>query len=80
MSDGVAPLAGAWIEICLKVQHRNAQLQSHPLRVRGLKSCDRILIFLLASVAPHVGAWIEIRERHKKSGMAASRTPCGCVD
>ena len=34
-------------------------LQSHPTWVRGLKHQHGELVFGLAEVAPHVGAWIE---------------------
>ena len=60
---------GAWIEIV--VMERNRRLgKSHPTWVRGLKFSGVGDQEIYLSVAPHVGAWIEIR---KSSQILASR-------
>ena len=55
-------------------------MQSHPMRVRGLKSTifshkgrDQV-------VAPHPGAWIEMAWIFASGGSRKCRTPPGCVD
>ena len=57
---GVAPLAGAWIEILNVGTDTMAQITSLPLRERGLKLqiCRHQLDHDI--VAPLAGAWIEI--------------------
>ena len=55
----VAPLAGAWIEICRIIPY-SAEKQSLPLRERGLKYFSGIIKINLSVVAPLAGAWIEI--------------------
>ncbi len=56
----VAPLVGAWIEICylLKIRISIASLLSWE---RGLKSYSKHCIGCITKVAPLVGAWIEIK-------------------
>ena len=44
MSQYVAPLAGAWIEICTDCGYVGQPVQSLPSRERGLK-CERGKIF-----------------------------------
>ena len=56
---GVAPLAGAWIEISLKVA-KTSNSQSLPSRERGLKSVRISGSEICLTVAPLAGAWIEI--------------------
>ena len=53
---------GAWIEIAqaCSIMHR---IWSHPTWVRGLKSILTLFVAVFVMVAPHVGAWIEIRDR-----------------
>ena len=55
-------------------------LRSHPTWVRGLKSLWLRLVVLIALVAPHVGAWIEIPIVVPIATEDAGRTPRGCVD
>ena len=56
---GVAPLAGAWIEIIPEPPPRSMRL-SHPLRVRGLKCRMGRRKRRRKIVAPLAGAWIEM--------------------
>ena len=75
----VAPFAGAWIEIeynCLKAYG----LESHPSRVRGLKSCRPTLGLRYIPVAPFAGAWIEMSSSMALKALFACRTLRGCVD
>ena len=48
--------------------------------VRGLKPIKNVILLLLDSVAPHVGAWIETQDPPTLSTRLPRRTPCGCVD
>ena len=60
MLQGVAPLAGAWIEILMESSTFKSPA-SLPLRERGLKSGEgRYKLGYGCSVAPLAGAWIEI--------------------
>ena len=54
----VAPLVGAWIEICVWLPFKVPAV-SLPLWERGLKY-EMNLDWILEQVAPLVGAWIEI--------------------
>ena len=56
----VAPLAGAWIEILYIVMNWSSGRVSLPLRERGLKYNQEIVLLRQHSVAPLAGAWIEI--------------------
>jgi len=58
----VAPRVGAWIEI-RPVGRRGRVTASHPVWVRGLKSCATWPHLISTLVAPRVGAWIEINVR-----------------
>ena len=58
-AQGVAPFAGAWIEIFEKLEV-NELLESLPSRERGLKSMMIMDIQTIKIVAPFAGAWIEI--------------------
>ena len=55
----VAPFAGAWIEIMVRLSLRPPPL-SLPLRERGLKCLAADRGQVVATVAPFAGAWIEI--------------------
>ena len=59
MRGGVAPFAGAWIEIIASAQLSVLSL-SLPSRERGLKWQFHAAIFSKVPVAPFAGAWIEI--------------------
>ena len=61
----VAPLAGAWIEIALKI-HEYFLNASLPLRERGLKSGLLIYCVFQVIVAPLAGAWIEMPVLHTR--------------
>ena len=56
---GVAPLAGAWIEIG-KTVSMSLSFVSLPLRERGLKFLCHFSTSHILLVAPLAGAWIEI--------------------
>ena len=51
---------GAWIEITQRRRGSDRHATSHPTWVRGLKFFRNRKQTNLISVAPHVGAWIEI--------------------
>ena len=59
-SNGVAPLAGAWIEIGHYWYSVRIRQQSLPSRERGLKYCICLGLCKYIRVAPLAGAWIEI--------------------
>ena len=69
--DNVAPLAGAWIEIC-SLDKGNTASGSRPSRARGLK-CTQYELKNTAFVAPLAGAWIEMRVRAISRQGEASR-------
>ena len=56
----VAPLAGAWIEICIFGGSKEIKPSSLPSRERGLKSSDHGEVWGSLDVAPLAGAWIEM--------------------
>ena len=56
---GVAPFAGAWIEIDLLGIPIDV-VKSLPSRERGLKCKRDVLLLIGKRVAPFAGAWIEI--------------------
>ena len=59
IENGVAPLAGAWIEI-FKTGGFTYNNPSLPSRERGLKLIKGLEVADKAIVAPLAGAWIEI--------------------
>ena len=75
----VAPRAGAWIEIEIK-------LAAMKLNAVAPRAGAWIEIYICKrnktadNVAPRAGAWIEIQILPTTSINVASRTPCGCVD
>ena len=56
----VAPLVGAWIEICSRMIYESNVPSSLPLWERGLKCTGVWCGYWIVKVAPLVGAWIEI--------------------
>ena len=56
----VAPLAGAWVEISLKLAITSTSIWSLPSRERGLKLIRRLRMPKRPGVAPLAGAWVEI--------------------
>ena len=56
---GVAPHAGAWIEIS-NILFNLLDVTSLPMRERGLKYNQKELEEQTGMVAPHAGAWIEM--------------------
>ena len=67
---GVAPRVGAWIEIICNEQTNLLYLTSHPVWVRGLKSCCGVNRFV--SIASHP-VWV----RGLKSGRAVRKMGIG---
>ena len=76
----VAPFTGAWIEIEGTEIEETWWGQSHPSRVRGLKSHLDCIGPVVANVAPFTGAWIEIRNVNTTVYFYKRRTLHGCVD
>ncbi len=71
MFNHVAPRAGAWIETDGNKTFE-ANLRSHPVRVRGLKLFSESKV-LGNTVAPRAGAWIETKKEYEeelKDGVA----------
>ena len=56
---GVAPFAGAWIEIMYRMIQKSSAT-SLPSRERGLKFMYVMADTITKPVAPFAGAWIEI--------------------
>ena len=77
---GVAPFAGAWIEICREVDVEEKPKTSLPSRERGLKFPYRQKIMTFAEVAPFAGAWIEIGMSPEEKQLTKSRSLRGSVD
>ena len=76
---GVAPYAGAWIEIA-HMEGDNEKFLSLPTQERGLKfQCSDILLCLF-DVAPYAGAWIEILVRSCRFRQQEGRSLRGSVD
>ena len=59
--DGVAPLAGAWIETVVGCLARKIVYGSLPSRERGLKLVNDVFHLIQSHVAPLAGAWIETK-------------------
>ncbi len=75
----VAPLAGAWIEICLQDARRPvgnvAPLAGAWIEIKGEELSSN-----QSKVAPLAGAWIEISLVYRSYAAAGSRSPRGSVD
>ena len=56
----VAPLVGAWIEMCCAAEKSAVSSMSLPSWERGLKSTSPFASAIDELVAPLVGAWIEM--------------------
>ena len=54
--------------------------KSLPMRERGLKYDKRRRENFGKPVAPHAGAWIEIKDCNVAEGSVNCRSPCGSVD
>ena len=75
----VAPLAGAWIEIC-KSRPQAPLRWVAPLAgawIEIVKSCQVVRV---QKVAPLAGAWIEIQPNRGQLLRALRRSPRGSVD
>ena len=76
----VAPLAGAWIEIGIKLVPA-AMIHVAPLAGAWIEIIKCFCSFrTFPFVAPLAGAWIEILKADIAAMLASSRTPRGCVD
>ena len=73
---GVAPLAGAWIEIPLP-RLRSIGFLSLLSRERGLKYYEMAVNVSSVYVAPLAGAWIEINGVVKKFQWGGEEIPMG---
>ena len=75
----VAPSAGAWIEtIC--AHYMNRRIESHPLRVRGLKPTGSFVsVSLIVSHPLRVRGLKRFQPRRLRQSILG-RTLCGCVD
>ena len=69
----VAPLAGAWIETCLRLLPMRKYRPSRPSRARGLKRTGGGGILPRGGVAPLAGAWIETRSSVSAKSLRKSR-------
>ena len=76
---GVAPLAGAWIEIILRLRESKAALVA-PLAGAWIEIGCKVHAGSGRNVAPLAGAWIEIRCTWNQSRDQRSRSPRGSVD
>ena len=75
----VAPLVGAWIEICAMTSLASASTSLLSWE-RGLKLRPPFFAGFLAVVAPLVGAWIEIEGICAFIGQESCRSSRGSVD
>ena len=66
----VAPLVGAWIEICTVMLQRTLKTVA-PLVGAWIEILKSVEMVTIAVVAPLVGAWIEI-EHCKQNGISTS--------
>ena len=78
MDRNVAPLAGAWIEICISVDMLML-LASLPSRERGLKSCANDAIRSAAESLPSRERGLKLAGKGVKS-EDLGRSPRGSVD
>ena len=76
---GVAPFAGAWIEIAVIIC-LDWPLLSLPSRERGLKYAPHLSTISHAAVAPFAGAWIEIAVTRTALWQIHCRSLRGSVD
>ena len=76
----VAPFTGAWIEIGWKYCYRLHEHQSHPSRVRGLKSPERVPDLLLHQSHPSRVRGLKLLGTDQYNEFGDCRTLHGCVD
>ena len=79
MTEHVAPLVGAWIEIPLR-QSLALSLRVAPLVGAWIEISEGISPTINTNVAPLVGAWIEITFICKHSSLHFCRSSCRGVD
>ena len=75
----VAPLVGAWIEIC-QYSVCCEELSVAPLVGAWIEIGFRLYLSCSIGVAPLVGAWIEISDVRLRTPASGSRSPRGSVD
>ena len=75
----VAPLVGAWIEIC-QYSVCCEELSVAPLVGAWIEMLPRSKYCMDEAVAPLVGAWIEIGNTTTIASGIGSRSPRGSVD
>ena len=80
MYSGVAPYAGAWIEIRLRQCNHMLEPSSLPTRERGLKCSSYRVLRSPVKVAPYAGAWIEITVLMICNAFRRRRSLRGSVD
>ena len=76
----VAPLAGAWIEMAVKLSNRARQLAVAPLAGAWIEILEFGKKGYNSSVAPLAGAWIEIVPKWSRLMAMLGRSPRGSVD
>ena len=76
---GVAPLAGAWIEMVFLAEY-GIKILVAPLAGAWIEMDTRDNSEPPIKVAPLAGAWIEIRQYPRHRIRRHRRTPRGCVD
>ena len=79
-SEVVAPLAGAWIEMCDMEGFCINEDGSLPSRERGLKYQQKENSIRGDIVAPLAGAWIEMIMMRELKRSRQCRSPRGSVD
>ena len=79
LAEGVAPLAGAWIEIPAGTAALST-CASLPSRERGLKCLWALSLVTRLTVAPLAGAWIEIFLSSSRLPPICCRSPRGSAD
>ena len=78
-TEGVAPHAGAWIEISPSQPTADAP-QVAPHAGAWIEIVRRVSLAKTEDVAPHAGAWIEIDPELPIGSGIGGRSPCGSVD
>ena len=80
MTFGVAPFAGAWIEMDFRLASGHDKAVA-PFAGAWIEIEECIYLIDSSNVAPFAGAWIEMLFlEHAKETLKESRTLRGCVD
>ena len=75
----VAPLAGAWIEIC-RLEIFGIRFDVAPLAGAWIEIIISAKNIIPSPVAPLAGAWIEIFRAFQTASVRNGRSPRGSVD